>query len=610
MAFQPKQFANILETMINYMRANTDVTDYEIGSVVRSILEACALEDDEAYFQMVQLLDSFSIFTATGADLVRRVADYDVVPLQPNASLGYVTIRDELLPTSTLSIDKLAGSTTLLIEDSSGLSTSYPYDVRVGEGTLQVEDVQVSNNNTLTNTLTIAPLVNNHSAGERVSFVSGAADKTITAGLQVQSPAVGNESAVVFSTIENGTIVNGNYSSTSIKARAVLPGLAGNVGSGRITQFTSSAPFSGASVTNLASFGAGKGEELPEELRSRALGKKQAASRGTPLALKEAVRGVTDAVTKQRVSTSNVLEDFENDEVIVYIDDGTGFTPDQVQLGTTTVGTAVLAGAGTVEIDDAVDFPDAGYIVISPENSSQIELLEYDGVDRTVSPAVVSLIGSTVNAHDVGDEVVLVDVLDLSAEEGTNYYETSDLPIVRNSYRLWIDNGSGLTLQTEDVDYILKRGLGRIQLIGDGTDAGDVVVTTYTYYTGLVATCQKIINGDETDEVNFPGVYTAGIPPVVETPTIRRITIRLLITAIEGKDKDDLLPLVRTVVETYISSLGIGNDVILSEIIKRAMRVPGMYNCKVITPTSDVAVSENELPVPYDTQGDSIVTIV
>lgn len=609
MAFTPRHYATILSDMLTYVAANTKITDQQIGGVVRSILEAAAREDDEAYFQCLQVLESFSIFSASGTDLIRRVAEWDVTPLQASSSVGKIVVSDGLLVSTELSLDELATTTSVNVEDSSEFATSYPYTIRIGEGTLQVEDVVVSNNDTGTNILTTAALTNNHSVGARVSLVTGAADQTIAAGLQVQVPAVGDDSAVVFTTIETGTIVNGNKDSTPIRARAVVPGVSGNVGTGRITQFTSSAPFSGATVTNTTTFGSGRPVEGNEELRSRALMKRQAASRGTTLALKEAVLGVTDPVTNQRTVFVDVLEDFDEDEVIVYIDDGTGFVPDQVQLGTTVLDDAVIVGAGTIEIVDADDFPDEGYIVISPENAAQVELVEYSAIDRTVTPPVVSLVTNTVNAHDAADEVVLVDVLTLDADVSTNYFNTYDYPLVRNSDRLWIDSGAGLVLQDDETEYILKRGLGRIQLVGSGTTAGAVVATTYSYYTGLVSTCQRIINGVETDEVNFPGVYVAGIPVVVETPTIRRITIRLSITAVEGKDEDDIAPIVQSVIETYVSSLGIGNDVIVSEIIERAMRVPGMYNVVVVSPASDLAIAEGELPVPYNAQGDSLVTV-
>lgn len=53
MAFQIKDFASITASMVNWMRASTKkVSDFNIGSVVRTMLEAAAAEIDELYQQM------------------------------------------------------------------------------------------------------------------------------------------------------------------------------------------------------------------------------------------------------------------------------------------------------------------------------------------------------------------------------------------------------------------------------------------------------------------------------------------------------------------------------------------------------------------------------
>ena len=62
-------------------------------------------------------------------------------------------------------------------------------------------------------------------------------------------------------------------------------------------------------------------------------------------------------------------------------------------------------------------------------------------------------------------------------------------------------------------------------------------------------------------------------------------------------------------VESYIVALGIGEDIILSEIIERIMGVSGVFNVSVQLPTSDVSVPFNELPLPFASSGTSLVTI-
>jgi uncharacterized phage protein gp47/JayE len=93
MAFVPRTFEQILDDMIAYVKVQTNLTDFEIGSAIRTILEAAALEDDEQYFQMVQLLDAFSIQTSAGSDLDARVADFNIIRLQPAVEQGELVFQ-------------------------------------------------------------------------------------------------------------------------------------------------------------------------------------------------------------------------------------------------------------------------------------------------------------------------------------------------------------------------------------------------------------------------------------------------------------------------------------------------------------------------------------
>jgi uncharacterized phage protein gp47/JayE len=611
MTFVPRTFEQIRDGMIDFVRLQTSLTDFEVGSVIRTIIEASALEDDEQYFQMVQLLDAFKLSTASGPDLDDRLQEYGIERLQPAGSAGVIVIQDGLLIKSVLDVNADAADLLITLEDSSEFPTSgYPYTVRIGEGTLQVEDVLVSNNNTGTGVLTCAALVNDHLADERVAYVSGVSDRVLSQGINIQVPATNTTPAIAYVTTEAGVIVNGNYTSTSIHAKAVSPGASTNVSAGQITAFTSSPPFSGALVTNTTSFAGGRNREEDADYRDRGRASLQSLSNATVLSLQQAALGVADDVTGQRVTTANVLEDFGNDEVILYVDDGTGFTPDTVELARSALSAPYLVGVTSIQVDDASEFPAEGSLILSPE-STQIELVHYSTVDYTTNTFTLDAV--TVNAHDAADEVALVDVLTgvAGAEAGQTFFNTHKFPVVRNSDRVWVDNGTGFALQVpgDAGDYLLNRGNGQLEMISSGLAVASVMVADYSYYTGLIATVQKVIYGDPSDPVSYPGVSAAGIVVSVEAPVIRRITARLSISARPGFAEADLIPQVREAVETYINGLGIGEDVIVAEIIERAMSVTGVYNVTVVTPTSDVVVLENELPVPFDSSGDSLVIV-
>lgn len=610
MAFVPRTKETILTDMLNYVQLQTKLTDFEIGSIIRSILEAAAIEDDEQYFQMVQLLDAFSIQNATKSTLEERIAEFDVDRLDPAGSSGEITIQDGVLEKSTLAFDTSVAALALQLEDSSEFPTSgFPYNVRIGEGTLSVEDVAVSAHNTSTNTLTTAATANAHSIGDRVAFVSGATDQTLSAGISVQVPASGTSAPIVFTTTESGTLVNGNFESTTIAALAAVPGSTSSVGVGKVVEFTAAPPFDGALVTNKTAFSGGRDVEKDSELRDRGRQKVQSLSKATKLALKQAALGVVDSASGQRVTTASVKEDFVNDELIVYVDDGTGFSPDKTELARSTVAVAVVALDPTIQIADTTGFPDEGYFVVSPESASQIELLEYSSINRTTN--VITLVGTAANAHDISDELALVDLIELSAESGTNFLSAQETALVRNSIRLWVDPGGvgAPALQTDGTDYIVNRGTGEIEILGAGLAASSVVFSNYSFYTGLISSVQKIMEGDADDEVNFPGEKAGGVMLVVETPAVRRITVRISITAKEGISEDDLVPLVEEAIDAYIAGLGIGDNVIAAKLVERTMSVNGVFNANLTVPTTDVVVLENELTIASDSNGNSLIYV-
>lgn len=611
MAFVPRTFEEIRDDMIAFMELHTDVTDYEIGSAVRTLIEAAALEDDEQYFQMVQLLDAFRISTSSGQDLDERLAEYGQVRLQPAASAGDVVFRDTLLVTDFVAFNIVASAGSVIVTDSSSFPTSgFPITIRIGEGTTAVEDVSVTANDTGTGTLTLSGTTTYaHDAGERVSLVDGLADKTISPGVRPQVPATGTQGTIVFVTTESGTLVNGNYQSTPISARAEVPGRAGNVGAGKITEFASSAPFSGAAVTNISKTGGGRDLETDAAFRDRGLAALQSLSKGTVLALREGTLGVEDPVSGQRVTTASVIESFANNEVIVYVDDGTGFTPDTIGLSRSTLTSSEIIGASTFTVADSSGFPEEGFVVVSPESGAQIEVLAFSGVNHTTN--VISLVGTAANAHDSGDEIALVDVVEDAAEAGQNHFQLAGFPVVRDALRVWLDDtGAGTpVLQILNTDYVVNRGTGQIEFIGSGVSSGSVVVASYTYYTNLIAQVQKVIDGDLDDPTNFPGIRAGGVKVVVETPAIRRISVRLAITAAAGVQEDSLIPQVQEAVEGYINSLGVGENVILFEIIEQAMAVTGMFDVTVSDPLINTVILENELPVPYDSAGNSLVVV-
>lgn len=122
MAFQLKDFASITASMLNWMKSVTQkITDFNIGSIVRSMLEACAIELDEFYKQaFIGLKEAIpvSIYTAF---------NFPALPATATSGLIRVTI------TAQAAVVNLA-SGTVWVPNSGGVNYAQTASVNIGIG--------------------------------------------------------------------------------------------------------------------------------------------------------------------------------------------------------------------------------------------------------------------------------------------------------------------------------------------------------------------------------------------------------------------------------------------------------------------------------------------
>jgi uncharacterized phage protein gp47/JayE len=175
------------------------------------------------------------------------------------------------------------------------------------------------------------------------------------------------------------------------------------------------------------------------------------------------------------------------------------------------------------------------------------------------------------------------DVFLASALGGEKDLFTTNRPIRDDgSFVLEINTGSGFVTQVRGTDYELNPALGQIELLDAsypiGLSAGDSARANYRFYTGLIQATQRIIDGDPTDPLRAPGVRAAGIQVRVKPPAAIFQSVTATISVLAGFDTAIVASAVSTAIQKYINGLDIGEDVIVSEIIERAMAVDGMFN--------------------------------
>jgi hypothetical protein len=122
-------------------------------------------------------------------------------------------------------------------------------------------------------------------------------------------------------------------------------------------------------------------------------------------------------------------------------------------------------------------------------------------------------------------------------------------------------------------------------------------VDGYLYYTGLLRKVQRIIDGYEPDAINFPGRKAAGSLIEVLPPLPRRIIVALDVTTEDGVNLSEISDEITSSIINYVSDLGVGEDVILSDIIVRVKSIDGVAAVTFITPEPSeerIAISSDE----------------
>ncbi len=100
------------------------------------------------------------------------------------------------------------------------------------------------------------------------------------------------------------------------------------------------------------------------------------------------------------------------------------------------------------------------------------------------------------------------------------------------------------------------------------------------------------INGDPNDQDNFPGIKAAGVQVEVKAPTVASQSFTIDVTTIEGVNLLSIIDEVKSATASYVNSLGIGDDVILSEIIDRIQDITGVFDVQITLPVDNVAIAD------------------
>jgi hypothetical protein len=135
----------------------------------------------------------------------------------------------------------------------------------------------------------------------------------------------------------------------------------------------------------------------------------------------------------------------------------------------------------------------------------------------------------------------------------------------------------------------------------------------YGHSVGLIGEADKVMYGDETDPVSYPGVVAAGSNVNISGPLVRRIQVGLSVR-VRGT-VSVVFEAIRGAVATFVNNSKVGESIAISDIIAVASSIGGVEAVSVSSPTystsSDrIAVQPYEKALVLQPEQDITLTLI
>ncbi len=129
--------------------------------------------------------------------------------------------------------------------------------------------------------------------------------------------------------------------------------------------------------------------------------------------------------------------------------------------------------------------------------------------------------------------------------------------------------------------------------------ANTIIVDTPsgTISAELLTEIEKVLYGDANDIENYPGKNCEGIEYQIISPTIVDVNIGITVYRLASIniELDTIKTAVKSAIEQYINTRKLGEDVILSEIVRVTKNAhAGVYDAVVTTPAANISIDEDE----------------
>lgn len=332
------------------------IPNMKVGSPPLALMESASQSDVRIGQDIFTNLNADSLDRAEGTALDRTGKDEECPRITESPSSGNVTVTD---PTFTKISSKvfaglpapIAGSDKVFVLNATAFPASG--SIYLGRGTTNYEGPLQYTAKTSLGTywrldLNVATKTTKfHNQNESVILAQGG-NRLISAGSIAQTPQGNVSAAVQFSVLYDAQIPDGETSVEGVQVIAQKPGVGGNIPAGTINAF-SSAPFTGATVTNSLPFTNALGKESDRDYRERIRNKRKSRTKGTDLAITTSVLGITSADEPKRVVSASIVKRL-GQPTTLYIDDGTGYEERSTGIAQEILVDSAFGGEDTFEV--------------------------------------------------------------------------------------------------------------------------------------------------------------------------------------------------------------------------------------------------------------------
>jgi len=136
---------------------------------------------------------------------------------------------------------------------------------------------------------------------------------------------------------------------------------------------------------------------------------------------------------------------------------------------------------------------------------------------------------------------------------------------------------------------------------------------TGTISAPLLAEIEKVLYGDPNDLTNYPGKNCEGIEYAISVPTIVDVNVGITIYRLPTINVD-LITIqvdVQTAIEQYINTRKLGEDVLLSEIIRVSKNSnAAVYDAVITSPVANISIDKNEFAKTGVGTGGTVIVIM